>query len=153
MKTPRFLAGLPCFSATEVRGGRLRGRACASEPSDTYAWAVMSVGPGALLYGESVISMLGLAPTNPTRMFVATPRRTRRKLPDSIKVEWIGGIKPTATYNDIPCQSAQDAILACKGKMLPEPLEAAAQTAHEQGLISRQQYHTLKKELKSDNAH
>ena len=37
--------------------------------------------------------------------------------------------------------------------MLPERLEAAAQTAHEQGLISRQQYHTLKKELKSDNTH
>ena len=101
------------------RGGRLRGRACASEPSDTYAWAVMSVGPGALLYGESVISMLGLAPTNPTRMFVATPRRTRRKLPDSIKVEWLRGIKPTATYNGIPCQSAQDAILSCKGKCCP----------------------------------
>ena len=65
MKTPRFLAGLPCFSATEVRGGRLRGRACASEPSDTYAWAVMSVGPDALLYGESVIAMLGLAPHKP----------------------------------------------------------------------------------------
>ncbi len=119
MKTSRFLAGLPSFSATEVRGGRLRGRACASEPSDTYAWAVMSVGPGALLYGESVISMLGLAPTNPTRMFVATPRRTRRKLPDSIKVEWLRGIKPTATYNGIPCQSAQDAILSCKGKCCP----------------------------------
>ena len=35
------------------------------DPSDTYAWAVMSVGPGALLYGESVIAMLNLAPTNP----------------------------------------------------------------------------------------
>lgn len=123
------------------------------EPSDTYAWAVMSVGPGALLYGESVISMLGLAPTNPTRMFVATPRRTRRKLPDSIKVEWLRGIKPTATYNGIPCQSAQDAILSCKGKMLPDRLEAAAQAAREQGLINKQQYHTLKKELRSENAH
>lgn len=123
------------------------------EPSDTYAWAVMSVGPGALLYGESVISMLGLAPTNPTRMFVATPRRTRRKLPDSIKVEWVRGIRPTATYNGIPCQSAQDAILSCKGKMLPDRLEAAAQAAREQGLINKQQYHTLKKELRSENAH
>ena len=109
----------------------------------------MSVGPGALLYGESVIAMLDLAPTNPTRMFAATPRRTRRKLPKSIKVEWIRGIKPTATYNGIPCQSAQDAILSCKGKMLPDRLEAAARAAHERGLISRKQYRTLKKELRS----
>lgn len=43
------------------------------EQNDAYAWAVMSVGPSAVLYGESVIAMLGLAPTNPTRTFVATP--------------------------------------------------------------------------------
>ena len=33
MKTSRFLAGLPCFSATKARGGRLRGRARISEPT------------------------------------------------------------------------------------------------------------------------
>ena len=33
MKTSRFLAGLPCFSATKARGGRLRGRAHISEPT------------------------------------------------------------------------------------------------------------------------
>ena len=87
----------------------MHGQVRASESSDTYAWAVMSVGPDALLFGESIIAMFGLAPTNPTRMFVATPRRTRRKLPNSIKVEWLRGIKPTATYNGIPRQSAQDA--------------------------------------------
>lgn len=57
------------------------------EQNDAYAWAVMSVGPDAVLYGESVIAMLGLAPTNPTRTFVATPRRCRRALPESLKVE------------------------------------------------------------------
>ena len=97
----------------------MRGRAFASEPSDMYAWAVMSVGPDALLFDESIIAMLGLAPINPTRMFVATPRRTRRKLLDSIKVEWARSIRPTATHNGIPCQNAHDAILACKGKYRP----------------------------------
>lgn len=131
----------------------MRRRVRASEPSDTYDWAVMSLGPDALLFGKSVIAMLGLAPINLTRMFAATPRRARRKLPDSIKVEWVRGIRPTATYNGIPCQSAHDAILACKGKIPPDRLEAAARTAHEQGLISKQQYHALKKELRSDNGH
>lgn len=135
-----------------TEGCRLHEQVRASESSDTYAWAVMSVGPDALLFGESVIAMLGLAPINPTRMFVATPRRTRRKLPDSIKVEWVRSIRPTATYNGIPCQSAHDAILACKGIIPPDRLEAAARTAHEQGLISKQQYHALRKELRSDNA-
>ena len=71
----------------------MRRRVRASEPSDTYDWAVMSLGPDALLFSESVIAVLGLAPINPTHMFGATPHRTRRKLPDSIKVEWIGGDK------------------------------------------------------------
>lgn len=136
-----------------TEGCRLRGQTHASEPSDTYAWAVMSVGPDALLYGESVNAMLGLAPINPTRMFVATPRRARRKLPDSIRVEWLRGIKPAETYNGIPCQSTHDAILACKYKLLSDRLEAAARTAHEQGLISKQQYHALRKELRIDNTH
>lgn len=52
------------------------------EQNDAYAWAVMSVGPDAVLYGESVIAMLGLAPTNPTRTFDCNspplpPRATR----------------------------------------------------------------------------
>ena len=107
---PDFWQVSPVFLPRKLTEGcRLHGQVRASESSDTYAWAVMSVGPGALLYGESVIAMLNLAPTNPTRMFAATPRRTRRKLPNSIKVEWLRGIKPTATYNGIPCQSAQDA--------------------------------------------
>ena len=48
-----------------TEGCRLHGQVRASESSDTYAWAVMSVGPDALLFGESIIAMLGLAPTNP----------------------------------------------------------------------------------------
>lgn len=122
------------------------------EPNDVYAWAVMAVGHDALLYGESVVAMLGLAPTNPTRMFVATPRRTRRKLPENIEVEWVRGVEPTAVYDGIPCQSVCDAILACRGKMLPERLRAAAKAAKKQGLVSGRQYRFLKKELGDGDA-
>ena len=120
--------------------------------NDTYAWAVMSVGPSAVLYGESVIAMLGLAPTNPTRTFVATPRRCRRALPESLKVEWVDGLEPGAIYDGIPCQSAYDAILACKGKMLPERLLTAAETARRQGFINKQEFRSLKKELEGADA-
>lgn len=122
------------------------------EQNDAYAWAVMSVGPSAVLYGESVIAMLGLAPTNPTRTFVATPRRCRRALPENLKVEWVDGIEPGAIYDGIPCQSAYDAIIACKGKMLPERLLAAAETARKQGFVSKQEFRSLKKELEGADA-
>ena len=64
--------------------------------------------------------MLGLEPTNPTRMFAATPRRCRRKLPESLKVERVDGIEPGAIYDGIRRLNACDAILTCKGKILPE---------------------------------
>lgn len=122
------------------------------EENDVYAWATTMVGPDALLYGESVIAMLGLAPTNPNRIFVATPRRVRRKLPKSLKVEKVEGIAPSAFYDGIPCQSAHDAILACEGKMLPERLLAATEEARKQGLISESERRFLKGRLEEADA-
>lgn len=122
------------------------------EPNDAYAWAVAMVGPEALLYGESVIAMLGLAPINPNRFFVATPRRTRRALPESIIARWLPGIETGTYYDGIPCQSVSDAILACRGKMLPERLDDAARVAGERGLMDRRQYARLKRELEGIDA-
>ena len=113
-----------------TEGCRLHGQVRASESSDMYAWAVMSVGPDALLFGESIIAMLGLAPINPTRMFVATPRRTRRKLPDNVKAEWVRSIRPTAAYNG-PLPKRARCHLRMQRQIPPDRLEAAAQTAHE----------------------
>ena len=117
------------------------------ESNDPYAWAVAAVGPDAVLCGESVIAMLELAPTNPSHMYVATPRRVRRKLPAGLVVVQIEGITPTATYDGIPCQSAVDAIRHCKVTMLPERLTAAADEARRQGYVNRADYQKLKEEL------
>ena len=120
--------------------------------NDTYAWAVASVGPNALLYGESVIAMLELASTNPNRVYVATPIRTRKKLPDNLVVEHIDGIDPGAIYDGIPCQSVYDAIVSCEGKMLPERLMAAANEARRQGLIGKEEHRSLMERLASDDS-
>lgn len=117
------------------------------EDNDPYAWAVATVGPDAVLCGESVIAMLALAPTNPSHMFVATPRRVRKKLPAGLVVVHIEGITPTAVYDGIPCQSAAEAIRHCGATMLPERLAAAADEARRQGYINRADYQKLKEEL------
>lgn len=48
---------------------------------------VLSVGPNAYVYGASVLALLNLVPTDPTRLFIATRRRSRRTLrfPNSTK--------------------------------------------------------------------
>ncbi len=122
------------------------------EKNDAYAWAVAATGAGALLFGESVIAMLELAPTNPSRIFVATPQRVRRKLPENLIAVYIKGIEPGAIYDGIPSQSAYDAIFACKDKMLPERLSAAAKEARRQGFISEHEYRCLKNKLENTDA-
>lgn len=122
------------------------------EDNDAYAWAVAAVGPDAVLCGESVIAMLGLAPTNPARIFVATPKRVRRKLPDGLVAIHVNGIEPTAVYDSIPCQSAAEAIRFCMRAMMAERLRAAADEARRQGYISQEEHAGLIKELSSDGS-
>jgi len=105
--------------------------------NDAYAEAVALVGTGAYLYGESVIAMLGLAPTSPARVFVATPARIRKKLPDHIVL--VKANDNVTYYEGIPSQSLTDAIAACKKTMMPERLEEATREARRQGYITEKQ--------------
>lgn len=117
------------------------------EINDVYALAVGIVGEGALLYGESVLAMLELAPTNPNFMLLATPRRVRRNLPNNYKVKFIDGIVPTANYDGISSQSVSEAILSSRETMMKERLLLAVENARKQGLISYEQFQILKEKL------
>ena len=114
-------------------------------PYDAYAEAVVLVGPKAYLYGESVIAMLELAPTNPSRVFVATPSRIRKQLPEHIVL--IKADDAVTHYEGIPSQSAYDAIRACRKTMMPERLEDATREAECQGYITIHQAEAVLKEL------
>jgi predicted transcriptional regulator of viral defense system len=114
-------------------------------PYDAYAEAVVLVGSHAHLYGESVIAMLELAPTNPSRVFVATPTRIRKQLPEYIVLSKADDA--VTHYEGIPSQSAYDAIRACRKTMMPERLEDATREAERQGYITNRQATELLKEL------
>ena len=51
------------------------------EPADPYAVSVALVGDGAYLYGESVLAMHGLCPTDPRRIYDAMPVTRRSTMP------------------------------------------------------------------------
>ena len=112
------------------------------EDNDPYALAVALAGPGAYLFGESVIAMLGLAPTNPSRLHVAVPGRIRRRLPDGLVVERGDGMGTTA-YDGISSQTAEAAIRACRGRMMPERLVQAAGAARREGYVDEVEYGRL----------
>ena len=79
---------------------------------DRFAEAVALVGEGAYLYGDAVLAMHDLALVNPKSITVALPRRSRRKLPDWIRIV-VPKINETPNrYEGIPSQSVADALRA-----------------------------------------
>ena len=115
--------------------------------NDVFAESVALVGPGAYLYGESVIAMHGLAPTNPVRVYVATPNRVRRRLPAVVKVVRCPECDDTTEYEGIPSQAIPAAILSCRGTMMASRLLDATKRARELGLIRSEEEVALLEEL------
>ncbi len=122
-----------------------------SEPYDQYAEAVALVGPDAYLFGESVIAMLDLAPTNPQRITVASPRRVRRNLPSWLRVVKRTEDDPTTIYEGIPSQSVYDAITSCRGKMMRDRLLDAIAVAKAKGYLTRAEESALIEQLEGEH--
>lgn len=114
---------------------------------DPYAIAVKRVGNNAFLSGESVIALLELAPTNPTRIFVATPKRVRKTLPDNLVLVKAPAESAITSYKGIPCQPVAEAIRSCIPLMMPSRLEEAVRNAYDQGFISENELTTIMEEL------
>lgn len=116
-------------------------------PHDAYATAVARVGDDACLYGESVIAMLELAPANPSCIYVASPNRTRKKLPDPIRLKRISDDEAITSYDGIPSQSVASAIRSARPTMMDERLRDAAKKAREQGYLLKAEYDELTEEM------
>lgn len=113
---------------------------------ERYAEALALVGPGSILWGESVLALLGLAYVNPGRVYVAPRRRLRRDLP-----VWVEAVHEpvarTASYEGIACQELSEAILACRGRVLTKRLKGAAEEAWRERLVTEEDHERLGKEL------
>ena len=92
---------------------------------DAYATAVARAGKKAYLCGESVLGLLGLAPTDPRFFHVAVPCRIHRRLPGNCLVEVHRPDYVPAVRNGMPMQRPADAIASCVGRMMPERLRRA----------------------------
>lgn len=127
--------------------GVYRVRHHVPEPDDPYADAVAAVGEDAYLYGESVLAMLSLAPTNPARIYVATPRRVRRKLPPGVVVVRRSTAGDITAYGGIGSQSAAGAIRSCEATMMRGRLADATHEARRLGYVSRAEEAALLAEI------
>ena len=132
---------------TRIGHGLYRLSRYVPSEEDSYATAVAMLGSGARLYGESVIALLDLAPTNPAHVFVATPNRVRRRLPGNVIIRSVDEDAQVTRYMGIASQSVEDAILSARESMMPSRLRDAADRARELGYISKTQHERLLEEL------
>ncbi|MBR0405809.1 MAG: type IV toxin-antitoxin system AbiEi family antitoxin domain-containing protein [Eggerthellaceae bacterium] len=117
------------------------------EPNDPYALAVALVGPDAFLYGEAVLGMLELCPTNPAYLHVATPHRVRKSLPGYIRLVHTPGETAGAVYDGVPSQSVADAIRAARASVMRGRLEEAVERARQEGYLLADDAREIAREL------
>ncbi len=117
---------------------------------DQYAEAVLRAGEDAFLWGESVLALQGgLADVNPTHVMVAVTKRTRTKFPPFMRVVRVAEGEPTTWYEGIASQSVAAAILACRGRIEPGRLLAAAEQARAEGLLTTAEWTRVREGLTS----
>jgi len=114
---------------------------------DPFAVAVESVGPEAVVCGESVLGMLHLTDTNPTWIHVATSRRKRRTLSDGIRLEERSADAPKACYEGVRSEPVAEAIRRCIGKIMPERLSEAVDNGRNNGYLSAAEQKRLLREV------
>ena len=119
-----------------------------SSPFDVFAMAVESVGAEAYLYGESVLAILNLVPTNPTWINVATPIRKRKSLMAGVRVFSVKENYSPISYDGVRSQRVADAIVECRNLIRKDRLERALKTAVSQGYIRKDEVSSVKKGLK-----
>lgn len=107
---------------------------------DQYAEAVLRVGAGAYLTGETVLVLHNLIPLAPKRLRVGVGRRVRAKIPAWIEVRQESVLESEITaYEGIPAKKVASAIVECIPTVMGTRLIQATRTAREQGLITNKE--------------
>ena len=115
---------------------------------DQYAEAVLRIGVGAYLTGETVLALHNLIPLAPKRLYVGVGRRVRAKIPGWIELRQESVLESEITaYEGIPAKTVARAILQCMPTVMGTRLIEATKTAREQGLITNKEEIEILNEL------
>lgn len=79
---------------------------------------LLPLGVGAHLAGETVLALHGLKDVNPRRVYVASPRRYQRTLPEEVIMLKAGDGARVFYFGGLPCQPVSDALESVRGKLL-----------------------------------
>jgi predicted transcriptional regulator of viral defense system len=114
---------------------------------DQFAEALLRVGYGAYLHGESVLALFGLADVNPRQVKVAVRRRARPKLPAFVELTQVRSDGRTTLYEGLQSQTVADALLECRGRIEEGRLVAATKQARAEGLLTTAEWRRVMTEF------
>ena len=114
---------------------------------DAYAIAVARVGEEAYLWGPSVLQAHHLCPTDPAKIYVATPLRFRGRLPDGIILKSCAKSRDIDFVGGIRAQTAGQAILSSQHIIMFDRLLEAVENAKSKGLLNEAEAHNTLKGL------
>lgn len=119
-------------------------------PLTEYAEAVALLGPDAVVVDDAVLALHHLASVNPSRVRVAVRHRTRAKLPNTVEVVHRNLSKREVTDVDgIPVMTIAAALLACRGRVMPERLLQGVEDAFARNLIDAATAESLRADLQT----
>lgn len=122
---------------TRIAHGLYRFDAMPVSVTDEYMEAVLRVGLGAYLTRQSVLAMHSLGLVNPRFVYVGTPRRSRRQLPGTVKMEWRTLPSEDLTfYEGIPSATVHRALLDCAPILMGDRFDDAVARARDEGLLT-----------------
>ena len=115
-----------------------------------FAVAVALAGEGAVLADEAVLAAHDLAQVNLRRIRVASDRRVRKFLPDSIElIDRSIPIEDRDDIDGIPAMRLGAALLSSRGRVASSRLIDAARLAAARGLIDHAEAETVIAELQN----
>ena len=119
---------------------------------EPYVLGTLAVGEKAYIYGESVLAMLNLVPTDPSRLFVASPGRVRRKTSPSLLVVSGRADERVEYYEGVPAQHIMEAIRSSRGYVRHDRRVRAAAEGLRQGYLTKSEWQVLSRELKNETS-
>jgi len=114
---------------------------------DSFAVLTEEFGPEARVVGESVLGMLELTSTSPQRLYVGVPKRVRRTHSPGVVVSEVSADDPIEYYDGVRSQPVFDAIMSCRGKIVPSRLCEAAENGRRNGYLTDEEYRKLRREV------
>lgn len=105
---------------------------------------LLSLGEETYLAEDTVLALHGLADVNPRNVYVASPLRHQRELPENVTIVKAREGARVTYVDGLPCQHVSDALRAVRGKLMRERFDEAVEEARLEGLIRMHDYESLK---------